>query len=320
MVSAALASASVLTRPIYPEKADLYLRTARALYRWAADKPGLFAKTYDGYPEWLYGTSYYNDKLMLAAGWLFRATGNSTYLDAAHRHWLAAGGRKGHRDKWGGEVNPYISWDSLYGPAAVNLLRIAQRRGAAAVPGHREYERFVDDVAEIWRRTGKWSLEHTPYGLRYARWSKWGNLRYAANVAFTMLLRAQTLPPGSRDRIALVKFARVQVDYCMGATGRSFIVGFGRSPPRRVHHAAASCPDLPANCTWKQFETSAPNPQVLTGALVGGPAGPGDDTYTDRRDDFETNEVSIDYNAGLTAAVAGLLALEPDCCTASTLT
>lgn len=51
------------------------------------------------------------------------ATGNSTYLYAAHRHWLAAGGRKGHRDKWGGEINPYISWDSLYGPAAVNLLR-----------------------------------------------------------------------------------------------------------------------------------------------------------------------------------------------------
>lgn len=36
---------------------------------------GLFAKSYKGYPEWLYGTSYYNDKLMLAAGWLYRATG-----------------------------------------------------------------------------------------------------------------------------------------------------------------------------------------------------------------------------------------------------
>ncbi len=54
------------------------------------------------------------------------AAGNSTYLYAAHRHWLAAGGRRGHRDKWGGEINPYISWDSLYGPAAVNLLRWVQ--------------------------------------------------------------------------------------------------------------------------------------------------------------------------------------------------
>lgn len=130
-------------------------------------------------------------------------------------------------------------------PPASPPCSIAQRRGGAAVPGFREYERFADDAAEIWRRTGRWSLEHTPYGLRYARWSKvgwggqqcasctcsvtatctackarryppcrcavcphaalpspfplqWGNLRYAANAAFTMLLRAQTLPPESR--------------------------------------------------------------------------------------------------------------------------
>lgn len=39
--------------------------------------------------------------------------------------------------------------------------------------------------------------------------------------------------------------------------------------------------------------------QVLTGALVGGPAGPGDDTYTDKRDDFQTNEVSCCRCCGL---------------------
>lgn len=38
--SAALASASVLAKPVFPQKADLYLRTSRALYRWAAEKPG----------------------------------------------------------------------------------------------------------------------------------------------------------------------------------------------------------------------------------------------------------------------------------------
>lgn len=46
------------------------------------------------------------------------------------------------------------------------------------------------------------------------------------------MLCCSALPP--QDRAALVKFARVQVDYAMGATGRSFIVGFGRNPPRRV--------------------------------------------------------------------------------------
>lgn len=90
---------------------------------------------------------------------------------------------------------------------------------------------------------------------------------------------------------------------------------------------------------------------MLVGALVAGPAGPTDDTFYDKRDDYVTNEVgtaaatggggaggaamqthldprlslhplvlplpappclqvTIDYNAGYTAALAGLLELE----------
>lgn len=70
----------------------------------------------------MYSTTRYHDKLMLGASWLYRATRNATYLAAAHRHWLDAGGAAGWGGSWGGEVNPYISWDSLYAPAAVNLL------------------------------------------------------------------------------------------------------------------------------------------------------------------------------------------------------
>ena len=53
-------------------------------------------------------------------------------------------------------------------------------------------------------------------------------------------------------------------------------------------------------------------PQVLYGALVGGPVGPGDgETYRDVRNDYKSNEVSLDYNAGFTGALAGLLTLLP---------
>lgn len=64
----------------------------------------------------VYASDYSNDKLQLAAGWLYRATGNASYLNAAHRHWTDAGG-------WNGaEVSPYVSYDVVYGPAAVLLL------------------------------------------------------------------------------------------------------------------------------------------------------------------------------------------------------
>jgi endoglucanase len=43
---------------------------------------------------------------------------------------------------------------------------------------------------------------------------------------------------------------------------------------------------------------------MLYGAMVGGP-GP-DDGYDDTCEDYMHNEVAIDYNAGLTGAVAAL--------------
>lgn len=48
-----------------------------------------------------------------------------------------------------------------------------------------------------------------------------------------------------------------------------------------------------------------PNPQVLYGALVGGPDQ--NDKYNDDRDDTLRNEVACDYNAGLQSSVAGTL-------------
>jgi hypothetical protein len=92
-------------------------------------------------------------------------------------------------------------------------------------------------------------------------------------------------------------------------SGHSFVVGFGHNPPQRAHHAGASCPDYPTRCDWANFDSPKPNPQVLYGALVGGPKGPGDDTYTDKRNDYVTNEVANDYNAGFTGALAGLVEL-----------
>lgn len=46
------------------------------------------------------------------------------------------------------------------------------------------------------------------------------------------------------------------------APSRSYMVGFGANPPRRVHHAGASCPDPPAPCDLDEYESGAPNPQV----------------------------------------------------------
>jgi hypothetical protein len=67
----------------------------------------------------------------------------------------------------------------------------------------------------------------------------------------------------------------------------------------------SSCPDAPAACDWNTYNSAGPNAHVLTGALVGGPDS--NDSYTDSRSDYISNEVATDYNAGFQSAVAGLL-------------
>lgn len=68
----------------------------------------------------------------------------------------------------------------------------------------------------------------------------------------------------------------------------------------------SSCPDKPQPCGWNEFHASGPNPQVLEGALVGGPDQ--NDVFINDRTDYIHNEVATDYNAGFQSAVAGTCA------------
>ena len=82
----------------------------------------------------------------------------------------------------------------------------------------------------------------------------------------------------------------------------SFVVGYGSPSPQNPHHRGASCPAAPANCPNYGVQ---PFPNVLEGALVGGPGSP-DDQYNDAVDDYIENEVTLDYNAGFQSVLAGL--------------
>ena len=62
----------------------------------------------------------------------------------------------------------------------------------------------------------------------------------------------------------------------------------------------SSCP---TTTTWCDANSGAPNPNLLKGAVVGGPDG--NDNYQDSRSDYVKNEVACDYNAGFQSALAG---------------
>jgi hypothetical protein len=149
---------------------------------------------------------------------------------------------------------------------------------------------------------GPW-VRYTPKGLAFS--GDWGSLRHVGNALFLMKAYAR----GTGD-VALQQkvdcFAHKQMEYILGGvTGRSFVVGYGPSPPKQPHHRAASCPPLGYACTWDFFNSRDPNPHTLFGALVGGPNG--QDGYDDSRNNFVQNEVATDYNGGFTGALAGLV-------------
>jgi hypothetical protein len=298
--AAALASASLVYGAEDPAFAARLLASARALWEWGTSSEGTYSSVYPAATA-IYRSTEWLDDMVWGAAWLFRATGDASYAAAALGYW----------DRGAGARDVYPAWDSVWAPAAVVLVGMAD--DGAAVPGADGYRGwFAGTFLRAWLpHDGSWGIVMTPMGLTYPAWSEWGNLALAANAAMVVAVHARrnTRDPALRD--AELAFVRRQVDYILGSTGRSFVVGWGASPPLFCHHAGASCPDMPAVCDWAAFSSPAPNPQVITGALVAGPGGvrlnatDPDASYYDHRNDYVTNEVALSYNAGLVGALAG---------------
>ncbi|CAI5982303.1 unnamed protein product [Closterium sp. NIES-64] len=127
----------------------------------------------------------------------------------------------------------------------------------------------------------------TPAGLLYVRGS---NAQLALSSAFLLALLADFLAAAARSLDCqgvsfspsqITAFAQSQVDYLLGSNplAVSFMVGFGTAFPQKVHHRAASIISFntdpsPLTCqggNTTYLQSASPNPNVLVGAIVGGP-------------------------------------------------
>lgn len=283
--AAALATASIVFKQSDPSYAEKALSHAKQLYSAASTNQGLYSSQYSS-ATYVYQSSSYLDDLALAAVMLWKATGDETYLSDA----LA------YRKKPDFKQGFSLSWDDVSVMSAI-LLKCS---GQSTSESDAHLAKFV----KTWEGCNSNGFQLVGGGLCAAPLGGWGNLRYATSAAFAALIYAACESDNSKQSQA-VEWATSQVNYALGSSGRSYVVGFGDNPPTHEHHRGASCPDEPAPCGWDQYNTPNPNPQVLYGALVGGPTSDG---YTDVRSNFQTNEVAMDFNAGYTGALAGLLA------------
>ncbi len=274
--AAALAACAAVYKDIDGKYAQECLTHAKQLYDFAES-----AKSDSGYTA---ANGFYNswsgfyDELSWAGMWLYIATTDKSYLDKAKTYEAQSGGNY----KW------TLCWDDKWA-GAVCLL--------ATQTGEQKYKDKIQKNLDWWTTgTGGERVTYSPKGLAWL--DSWGSLRYATTAAFLAGVYADYKGCPADKVKTYSEFCEKQVNYALGSTGRSFVVGFGENPPEHPHHRTAQG-------SWSD-NMNDPNyhRHTLYGALVGGPDA--SDGYTDSVSDYNKNEVACDYNAGFVGALAKL--------------
>jgi hypothetical protein len=272
-VAAAFAAGYLLFRDTDAAYGFTLLDNARRLYEFAYRNRGFYSISIPDANNY-YGSNDYTDELAWGAAWLYRATGEALYLARAREF--------ASTTEW--------AWTFDWGSKLVGAQLVL------SISGDPAYTAPVQSFLRNWFPGGY--IQYTPKGLAWV--SEWGSNRFAANAAFIATVAAKY----NILRTDSLAFARQQIHYILGSTGRSFVIGYGVNPPQKPHHRASSCQLIPAPCGNADFDNPGPNPQVLYGGMVGGPDI--NDVYVDDRGDYVGNEVACDYNSGFQGAVAGL--------------
>lgn len=278
--AASLAAAAAVFKESDPTYAEKCLKHAKELFAMA-DK----AKSDAGYTaaSGFYTSGGFYDELSWAAVWIYIASNDSTYLDKAESY-VPNWGKEQQTDiisyKWG------QCWDDVHYGAELLLARITNK----AI-----YKDSIERNLDYWTTgvNGE-KIKYTPKGLAWL--FQWGSLRHATTQAFLAGVYADWEGCPASKVSTYKNFLKGQVDYALGSTGRSFVVGFGQNPPQHPHHRTA-------HSSWTdQMNSPTYHRHILYGALVGGPDS--SDGYTDEISNYVNNEVACDYNAGFTGALA----------------
>jgi len=291
--AAALAAAAIAFRPTDPTYADTLVQHARQLYSFADTFRGVYSQCITDAAGFYNSFSGFNDELVWGAIWLYRATGETSFLakaQAAYANLSTQPQSTIKSYKW------THAWDDKSYGCYVLLAKLTNTQQY-----HDDAQRWLN-----WWTVGGTALGADGTHVNYspggqAVLDQWGSLRYAANTAFIALDYSDSITdPVLKARYH--DFAVRQINYALGdnPAHRSFMVGFGNNPPRNPHHRTA-------HGSWTDSLLSPTlSRHIIYGALVGGPKA-ANDQYADDRSDFQMNEVATDYNAGFTSALARLV-------------
>ena len=294
--AASMAAASMVFKTIDPTYAATLLTHARQLYALADTKRQKYVECITDAQGFYNSWSGFYDELAWGAIWLYRATGETAYLDKAESFVTTGAGGFGTEGQT--SYLPYKwtqDWDSKHYGSYLLLARLT---------GKQKYKDAIERNLAYWT-TGTPEGErvtYTPGGLAWL--SSWGSLRYALNESFLAVVYAKDVADATKQQ-RYRDFAVQQLNYALGSNPRnsSYLIGFGANSPQHPHHRTA-------HGSWADSQTVPANHRhVLYGALVGGPNA--SDAYTDSISDYVSNEVAIDYNASIVGVLAAAQQLFP---------
>ncbi|GAB4829939.1 hypothetical protein Ancab_019585 [Ancistrocladus abbreviatus] len=308
--AAALAAASLVFRKIDRSYSHLLLNRAIVVFKFADKYRGSYSDHLRPFVCPYYCSfSGYEDELLWGAAWLHKATRNPMYLSYIQRNGQVLGAD---------EADYTFGWDNKHVGARILLSKafLVQR-----VQALHDFKSHADNfICSLIPGAPFSQAKYTPGGLLYKMSDS--NMQYVTSTSFLLLTYAKYLKSShmvvscAGTTITAKKLrtiAKKQVDYILGSNPMkmSYMVGYGPRFPLRIHHRGSSLPSVAAHpqkiqCSsgFSVMKSAAPNPNLLVGALVGGPDE--NDRFPDERSDYEQSEPATYMNAPLVGALAYL--------------
>ncbi len=267
---------------IFPSdtNSQTYLETAEALYDFSTKYNTRTSEGASGF-YWDENGSC-NDEQAWAAAWLYLATKDDSYKTACETKLNSCGAipERGH------------FWDDV-------------TLGAECV-----YNAHINPnstTASEWSKVTNY-LNTYCTGDSYRVLNSWGSTRHNTLLQLAALVTDKNMETTNYQAWCKSQMAYILGNNSIASNGNSstcFVAGFASNSSKYPHHRAASGYASGETRDNSKYDTDG---HVLLGALIGGPNANGG--YVDKMDGedlvWQTNEVTIDYNAGLVGAAAAL--------------
>ncbi|XP_058781728.1 endoglucanase 1-like [Vicia villosa] len=306
--AAALAASSLVFKDSDPAYSSKLLQAAINVFNFADRYRGSYSDSLNSIVCPFYCSySGYHDELLWGASWIYKASGINSYMEFIQSN--------GHI--LGADDDGYtFSWDDKRPGTKILLSKEFLEKNSEEF---QLYKAHADNyICSLVPGIPGFQAQYTPGGVLYKDSSS--DLQYVTSTSFLLLTYAKYLNSNGgyvtcgTSRVTgqnLINLAKKQVDYILGDNPKemSYMVGFGERYPNHIHHRGSSLPSIhqkpekiSCNDGFQYLNSGSPNPNVLVGAVVGGPDS--SDNFSDNRNNYQQSEPATYINAPFVGALA----------------